>query len=121
MYKRQELASGVGGIQRALPAGTPVVALNYGEAAALEHYGVGPVICGHNAYWTWGPPDWDGRTAVFVNRWPEDVTLLFESFEQVASVHAPYAVPEQDRSPIWVARGLKVPVDEFWKRLKKYL
>lgn len=121
MFGWQELADTVKAVQSHLPPGTPAVAYNYGEAAALEHYGVGPVMCGHNAYWMWGHGSWDGKTAVFVNRWPEDVKQMFEVFEPVAKVHAPYAVPEQNESPVWVARGLKVPVSVFWQRIRKYL
>lgn len=121
MFGWPELADTVRVVKSKLPPDTPVVTLNYGEAAALEHFKVGPVMCGHNAYWTWGHPEWDGRTAVFVNRWPSDVRAMFDSFEPVAKVHAPYAVPEQNESPVWVARGLKVPVDVFWKRIRKYL
>lgn len=98
-----------------------VVANNYGEAAAMEHFGVPKVICGHNSYWNWGPQDWNGRVAVFVNTWPDDVRGMFEEFRQVGEVHAPFAVPEQNGSPVWIARGLKVPVSEFWRRIRKYL
>ena len=98
-----------------------VVANNYGEAAAMEHFGVPRVVCGHNSYWLWGHDDWNGQVAVFVNKWPDDVKSMFYEFKQVGSVEAPNAVPEQNGSPVWVARGLKVPVSVFWNRIRKYL
>jgi len=98
-----------------------IVTKNYGEASALEHFGLKRVLCGHNNFWLWGPDGWDGEVAIFVNRWPTEITDLFESFEQVGTVDAPEAVPEQNGSPIWVARGLKIPVAEFWKRIKKFV
>jgi len=97
------------------------VTKNYGEAAALEHFTRDRVICGHNNYYLWGPDGWDGKVAVFVNRWPVEITDLFDSFEQVGTVDAPYAVPEQNGSPIWVARGLKIPVAEFFRRIRKFV
>jgi len=98
-----------------------VVTKNYGEAAALEHFTRDRVICGHNNYYLWGPDGWDGKVALFVNRWPAEITDLFGSFEQVGKVDAPYAVPEQNGSPIWVARGLKIPVAEFFRRIRKFV
>jgi hypothetical protein len=102
-----------------------VVTLNYGEAAALEHYrrqgaNVPRAISPHNGYWLWGPADWDGRVAVFVNRWPDETARRFESFEQVGTVSAPLAVPEQNGSPVWIARGIREPVSEFWKSVKRF-
>ena len=98
-----------------------IVTKNYGEASALEHFGLNRVLCGHNNFWLWGPQDWNGEVAVFVNHWPPEVTELFDSFELIGTVDAPNAVPEQNGSPIWVARGLKVPVQVFWKKIRRYV
>lgn len=124
MFGWKELATSVSAAQSRLSKADQercaVVTKNYGEAAALEHYGLRRVLSGHNTYWIWGPQDWDGTVAVFVNEWPDNVKSQFESFEQVGSVVAPNAVPEQNGSPVWVARGLKVPVKDFWAALKVY-
>jgi len=43
-----------------LPAGTPIVASNYGEAGAVDHYGpalgLPSAYSGHNGYAEWGRP-----------------------------------------------------------------
>lgn len=98
-----------------------IVTKNYGEASALEHFGLKRVLCGHNNFWLWGPGGWDGEVAIFVNKWPDEIKDLFVSFEQVGVVDAPNAVPEQNGSPIWIARGLKIPVTEFWKKIRNYV
>lgn len=125
MFGWPELAQEVKSTLNSLPPdeipGTAVIAKNYGEAAALEHFGVNRVLCGHNTYWLWGYQDWDGKTAVFVNHWPKEVQAMFQSFEQVSNVHAPNAVPEQNGSPVWIARGLKVPVADFWRAIRKFV
>lgn len=123
MFGWPELASTVKATLRSLPdrEGAAVVTKNYGEAAALEHYGVQRVLCGHNTYWMWGTQGWDGKVAVFVNEWPDDIKAMFSSFEKVGRVDAPNAVPEQNGSPVWVAKGLKVPIDTFWKAVRKYV
>ncbi len=125
MFGWPELAKAVRAAKEGLSpddrARCAVVTSNYGEAASLEHFGLKRVLSGHNNYWLWGPQDWDGRVAVFVNKWPTEIQDMFESFEQVGTVDAPLAVPEQNGSPVWIARGLKVPVPVFWSKIKKYL
>jgi hypothetical protein len=129
MFGWRELADAVESAARLLPpeerARAVVVAHNYGEAAALEHYrlhghDVPTAVSPHNAFWLWGPGSWDGRTAIFVNRWPPSVRDLFEEFEQVGTVKAPLAVPEQNGSPVWIVRGLRVPVADFWRSVKRF-
>jgi hypothetical protein len=51
----------VAAVAKTLPADTPILTSNYGEAGALSFYGPGdglkqPVASGHNAYLFWGPP-----------------------------------------------------------------
>ena len=51
-------------------AGAVVLASNYGEAGAAQHFGPAdglPAVYGvHNAYWYWGPPPVSAATAVAV-------------------------------------------------------
>ncbi len=125
MFGWEELAEAVKEVQSNMSSDEKlkvmVVANNYGEAAALEHYKVGPVICGHNNFWLWGYHDWTGEVGIFVNEWPFEIKSMFESFEEVGKVEAPYAVPEQNGSPIWIARKLKVPMATFWAKMRKYI
>ena len=60
-YGWPDFAQQVAAIAKTLPANTPILTSNYGEAGALTFYGPGdgltqPVASGHNAYLLWGPP-----------------------------------------------------------------
>lgn len=101
-----------------------VVAFNYGEAAAIEHFWPGerpaPVVSGHNNYFLWGPGRWDGRAAVFVNERRPEIRGLFESWAIVGSTGHPWAMPEESSAPVAIARRPKVPVQEIWPRLRRF-
>ena len=128
MHGWRELAAEVSRVYLALPEAERrrAVALtwNYGEAAALERFArnvpLPPAVSRHNAYWLWGPGDWDGQLAIVVNRNQAGLSAEFRSFEPTGMVRAPYAMPEQDGSPVWVARGLLRPVSQFWAEGKRY-
>ena len=55
-------------VRHRLPADAPVVIVtgNYGEAGALQHFGVANVYSGHNSYGDWGPPPPDGAPVIAV-------------------------------------------------------
>lgn len=60
-YGWRGFAEQVGDAGRGMPAGTVVLAGNYGEAGALQTFGPGvgltfPVTSGHNSWATWGMP-----------------------------------------------------------------
>lgn len=65
----------VAAIYRSLPpeeqAHTAIVTTNYGEAAALDVYGVAdglpPALCGQNQYFLWGDHGYDGRVIIHIN------------------------------------------------------
>ncbi len=99
---------------------TVVITNNYGEAAALEHFGhsLPRVICLHNEFWLIGPADWDGRTALLVNPSPE-MRLAFKFSKLVGRARDSRAVPEERRSSIWLMKDLRMSVPEFWVRYKK--
>jgi len=46
----------------------------------------------------------------------------FASVEDLGTVHiSPYAMPWEQRRHIYVCRGLKMPVAQFWPPLKYWL
>lgn len=101
-----------------------VVGFNYGEAAAVENFWPGarpaPVVSGHNNYYLWGPGAWDGRAAVFVNETRPEVRALFREWTIVGSTGHPWAMPEESQAEIAVARGLTVPVEQLWPKLRRF-
>ncbi|MBI1319150.1 MAG: phospholipid carrier-dependent glycosyltransferase [Candidatus Hydrogenedens sp.] len=98
---------------------------NYGEAGALnlsqQDLGLPRrAISGYMNYYLWGPGDWDGQVALVY--WPERELLdeLFDSVTEVDRFSDPYVMARQNDRPLYLCRGLKVPVDEAWPRFKRY-
>ncbi len=128
MFGWPELAQEVSRVYLSLPEEdrrrVVVIAHNYGEAAALRYFAsqipLPPSISGHNQFWLWGPGAWDGSVAIVLNEHQSELAGRFESFEPVGRVNAPHAMPEQDGSPVWLARGLREPVPEFWLTMRRY-
>ena len=101
----------------------PVLGINYGQSSAVWFFNQdqdGPPVIGvHNNWWLWGPEPWDGEVLVTVGYFPDDYKAMFESFEPVAYLNEPYAVPEESQAPVSIARGLKVSVQDFWAKTKQ--
>ncbi|MEZ5163475.1 MAG: hypothetical protein R2688_06935 [Fimbriimonadaceae bacterium] len=121
MFGWREMAQSAQSVWESLPpderSNTPILGMNYGEAAALEQFCHGPQVIGlHNNFWLWGPGEWDGSSLILVGGVPESVKDDFESFEIVDRLDNPHAVPEEAHAPIAIARGLKVSVKDFWRK-----
>lgn len=101
-----------------------VLALNYGEAGAIDVLGrargLPPAISGHNSYWLWRPREIRGPV-IALRRSREELERWFDSVERVDTVHCRWCMPYQDDSPVHVARGLKVPLDQFWREIKRFI
>ena len=75
---------------------------NYGEAGALEWYGVGaPVYSGHNGWGDWGPPPDDAGPVVVVGY--DDPDVHFTGCRRAATIpRVDGADNEEDRGPVFV-------------------
>jgi len=97
---------------------------NYGESAAVDvygaRYGLPPALGNHNNYWLWGPRGADGSVIIEIGGTRQKHLELFRSVEQAGELDAPYAMPYETRQPIWIERGLKVPLDKIWPEVKHY-
>jgi hypothetical protein len=128
MHGWQELVDTVERVAASLPADqrqrAVVLATNYGEAGALEVLGstldLPPVVSGHNSYWLWPPDDLDGPV-ITLRRTREELERWFEHIERVDTIQCHWCMPYQNDSPVHIARGLKVPFEEFWRELKRYM
>ena len=100
-----------------------VFATNYGEAGSLEFLGAGhrlpPVICGHNSYWDWRPETIEGPV-IALRRTREELEVWFEHVERVDTIRCQWCMPYQNNSPVHIARGLRVAIEEFWSSIKIY-
>ncbi|HLO28024.1 MAG TPA: glycosyltransferase family 39 protein [Anaerolineales bacterium] len=125
----EEMAVTVADVYHSLPpedqANACIFAGNYGEAGALEfygpRYGLPHVISGHNNYYLWGPDDCTGETVITIGAGNlEDLKQAFSDVRQVDQTHCDYCMPYENNLPIYVARGLKSPLEQLWPGVKVF-
>ncbi|HWS68623.1 MAG TPA: glycosyltransferase family 39 protein [Steroidobacteraceae bacterium] len=128
MFGWREMAEKVAAVYWSLPAQDRARAVffgsNYGEAAAIDVFGrrlgLPPAISGHNNYYLWGPRGHDGSVVIIVGGSTEHYAELFDSFEIVGRIDTPYAMPFETDKPIYVLRGMKMPLQDYWPTAKAY-
>lgn len=101
-----------------------VFAPDYGVAGAIDllgrRQGLPPAISGHNNYWLWGPRGWDGRVLIVIGGTEQLLRGLFEQVERAATIDCGRCMPYENGQPVWIARGLRLPVAGLWPRIKHY-
>jgi hypothetical protein len=96
---------------------------NYGEAGAIELLRTDPrmiAISGHNNYWLWGPMGSTGNALVVLSRNGERLRSIFTSVQPVGETHCGDCMPYENGLPIYLCRGLRIPMTEFWMRVKHF-
>lgn len=123
----RELAANVGTVYAALPPDerpkAAIVASNYGEAAAIDVYGVGlpPALSGNNQYYLWGTRGYDGSVVIAVNGDPDEWSALCSSARVVGTFGtSPYAMPFEVHRPIVLCKGMHRKLDDVFPRFKHY-
>jgi hypothetical protein len=98
---------------------------NYGRAGAIDffgpQYGLPNAISGNNSYHLWGPGNATGEVTLVITKQTEEVSRFCESYEELARHHADYAMPFETDLPIYLCRGLKMSMEEFWREVKSYI
>ena len=115
-------------IYRALPPEdrrrAAIVASNYGEAAAIDVYGsedgLPPALSGQDQYYVWGPRGYDGSVVIHINGDPGRWRANCASLDMAGTFGAPLVMPYENDRPIFVCRGLRVPLDTAWPRFKRF-
>ena len=128
MFGWREMAEKVAAVYRALPPEERARAVfwgnNYGEAAAIDVFdrplGLPPALSGHNQYFLWGPRGHDGSVIIIIGGDTDHYAQLFRSYTVAGHVGAPYAMPYETDLPIYVLRGMKMPLARFWPTVKSY-
>ena len=127
MFGWPELADSVARVAATLPgserARAIVLVNNYGEAGALERFGAGrlpTIACQHNNWYLWGPPKWDGGTAILVGRDSSGAAAYFTQVRVAGRAGHPLAMPYEQDLPILIARGFRGDVASAWARGKHY-
>lgn len=120
-----ELAAQVRSAVATLPdqarADAVVVAANYGEAGAIEHFAPElDVYSGHNNYWLWGPPPDTATSAILVGYGPELAQRLCTDPQQVATVANDAGLDNfEEGQAIWSCAHLRRPWSQTWESLKQ--
>jgi hypothetical protein len=101
-----------------------IMASNYGEAAAIDVYGrsdgLPAVLSGENQYFLWGTHGFVGDIVVRIGGNPERWRRICRSVETATTFGVSYAMPYENGRPIFICRGLQVPLDQIWPRFKRY-
>lgn len=108
-----------------------ILTRNYGEAGAVDYFGdqwnLPPASSGHNNYWLWGPPDWNGTAAVIlgphhdVESSRNELQSYFETVELVVIHTCEYSMPFENHLPVFVCRTAKMDIEDLWPTLKHYI
>ena len=122
------LEKSVAAIYRALPPEdqrrAAIIASNYGEAAAIDVYGAAdnlpPALSGQDQYYIWGPRGYDGSVVIHINGDPERWRHDCASLDIAGHFGAPLVMPYENDRPIFVCRGLRVPLALAWPRFKRF-
>lgn len=104
-------------------ADTLILAENYGEASAIEHFGRGlpPVASGNTGWWLWGLPRPAPAVLVAVGNLDADVLEeLFEDVKVMARIDHPLARASERDLPVYVCRRPRLPLAAAWPRMKHY-
>jgi len=98
-----------------------IIASNYGEAGALDRFGVDlpPVVSGHNALWSLAAPPQEASTALIVGGQAERSGEWFDSCELAGRLDNGVGVDnEEEGMPLLVCRGPVEPWSELWQRFR---
>ena len=101
-----------------------IFAGNYGETGAINFfgkaYGLPPAISGHNQHFLWGPGNCTGQVVIVVGVPQQALAGLFQTITVADTARCKYCMPYESNLPILVCRSLKVPVQDFWPRVRNY-
>ena len=67
----------------------------------------------------WGPGDFSGDILIVLQDNRESLERLCASVEQAGEHFHPWGMAEEN-NPIFICRGLRVPLRTLWPRLKKW-
>jgi hypothetical protein len=100
-------------------------AQNYGEAGAIDlfgpRYGLPKAISSHNSYWIWGPGTCRVEVMVIIGGNRARLESQFETVELGAIHTCKDCMPYENNMPIWIARGLRIPIGELWPTLRNFI
>lgn len=128
MHGWEEMVAEIAQVYHALPdsdkAAASIYVQNYGEAGAIDYYrdkyNLPPALCGHNNYYLWGLRGQTGEVMIIFGGRQQDHEQVYESVEMVTRFTHPYVMPYENNQPIYICRGLKMPLNEVYPRTKHF-
>ena len=97
-----------------------ILASNYGEAGAIDHYGPAYGLPKARAfvgsYWFFGPGELPGEIMILHGFEHSDLVPFFDSVTPMGQVTHPYAVAEERDLTIYVGRGPRETLQSAWPR-----
>ncbi len=126
MYGWRHQVQAIANVFDALPAADrsqcAVLALNYGEASAVDYFGsayhLPSAISGHNQYGLWGSRGYSGNVVITIGYTENQLRNLFAEVTLAARISPPYAIPEESNLGIYICRKPKKPLPQIWSRLR---
>jgi len=126
MFGWENMATQITAVYQGLPAaeqaGCAILAGNYGEAGAIDHYGPGlrlpRPISGHNSYYFWGPRAYSGSCVILFGERADELKDLFADAQLVATISDPHAAVAERNVHVYVCRGPRAPLAEMWPKFK---
>ncbi|MGH9465656.1 MAG: glycosyltransferase family 39 protein [Thermoanaerobaculia bacterium] len=128
MHGWEELARTVADVYHVLPEADRsracVFGQNYGQAGAIEYFGLElglpPALAGHNSYHLWGPGACTGEVVIVIDDDRESMEATFESAELATTFTCIDCMPYESHKQIWVGRRLRLPIAELWPQAKHF-
>ncbi len=104
-------------------AKTAILGGSYGDAGAIDFfgpkYGLPKSISAHQNYWYWGPRNYTGESVILLH-WPRaSAERHCAEVVQGPTLDNPWSMDEE-RYTIWLCKGMKPPLQEFWPDLKNW-
>ncbi len=121
----QEIAAVYHNLSPSVRRSTIVLASNYGEAGAVNHFGpadgLPPVYSGHMSYWYWGPPPGTATTVIAVGFTRAQLVSIFGQVRLATHLknHLHVVNAEEDQ-PVWVCSAMREPWKLIWPDLKNF-
>ncbi len=128
MFGWEELAQDVSKVYLALPEEERKRAIvfgrNYGEASSIEFfkkkYPLPDAISNHNSFWIWGYSKIENPVLIIIGGEKDEHLKVFESVDQAAIHTAKYSMPYENNIPVFIAKNIKTPISEVWKKIKQF-
>jgi hypothetical protein len=126
MFGWQNMAEQIARVYRGLPQeeqpGCAILAGNYGEAAAIDHYGaklgLPKSISGHNSYYDWGPRSYTGSCVILFGEAAEKHRHLFQESRLVATIVDPHAAVAEQNVQVYLCRKPMAPLAVLWPQFR---